>query len=127
VCHSITIQRRRWRGKASGFNSNARDRKGAGALERRLAEILIGAARGGLVVFASLIVLAGCESPASKPSSASGESPRTAYNLSGYPPAFKDGYADACSSPRRRNDERFKSDADYSMGWNDGQSACRGR
>ncbi|MGZ5137080.1 MAG: hypothetical protein ACXWCX_04680 [Burkholderiales bacterium] len=96
-------------------------------MECRVAEMVIDAGRGALVVFASLIVLAGCESPASRPSSAPGGNPRPSYNLSGYPPAFKDGYADACSSPRRRNDERFKSDADYSMGWNDGQSVCRAR
>lgn len=49
------------------------------------------------------------------------------FNLIGYSPAFKQGYADACASPRRQNASRFKSDTDYSMGWQDGQSACRSR
>jgi hypothetical protein len=44
-------------------------------------------------------------------------------NLAGYSPAFKQGYADACAT--RRNAERFKSDIDYSMGWQDGSTACR--
>jgi hypothetical protein len=49
------------------------------------------------------------------------------YNLTGYSAGFKQGYADACASPRRQNAARFKSDTDYSMGWQDGQSACRAR
>jgi hypothetical protein len=53
--------------------------------------------------------------------------PPPPYNLSGYSAGFKEGYADACAKPARRNAERFKSDADYSMGWNDGESVCRGR
>ncbi|MGZ8202510.1 MAG: hypothetical protein ACXW2I_07095 [Burkholderiales bacterium] len=43
--------------------------------------------------------------------------------MSGYSAAFKQGYADACAS--RRNDQRFKIDADYQMGWTDGKSLCR--
>src|SRR4051812_26486821 len=53
--------------------------------------------------------------------------PAAPFNLSGYSAGFKEGYADACAKPVRRNGERFKCDADYSMGWNDGESACRGR
>ena len=49
----------------------------------------------------------------------------TRYNLTGYSASFKQGYADACASPRRQNAARFKSEIDYSMGWQDGQSACR--
>jgi hypothetical protein len=43
-------------------------------------------------------------------------------NLVGYSAAFKQGYADACA--KRRNAERFNSDGDYAMGWQDGRSAC---
>jgi len=50
---------------------------------------------------------------------------RPRYNLAGYSQQFKDGYADACAS--RRDETRFKSDADYQMGWTDGQSLCGGR
>jgi hypothetical protein len=83
---------------------------------------------------ACLLLLGACgslqepSSPAaavSKPASAPAPAPR--YNLAGYSPAFKQGYADACAAPRRQNAARFKSETDYSMGWQDGQSACRSR
>ena len=48
-------------------------------------------------------------------------------NLNGYPPAFKDGYADGCASAgggRVRNDARFKSDSQYAQGWRDGLDIC---
>jgi hypothetical protein len=49
-------------------------------------------------------------------------------NLSGYNATFKQGYADGCasagSSTPRRNEARYKSEMDYSMGWNDGFSVC---
>lgn len=53
-------------------------------------------------------------------------------NLSGFSPVFKQGYDDGCvsSSTRngaRRDEGRYKTEADYMMGWNDGYSACRRR
>lgn len=54
------------------------------------------------------------------------EKPR--LNLSGYSPAFRQGHADGCASAGRtqhRDERRFREDADYMMGWNDGRSACR--
>ncbi len=54
------------------------------------------------------------------------EKPR--FNLSGYSPAFRQGHADGCASAgrtQRRDERRFREDADYMMGWNDGRSACR--
>ena len=51
--------------------------------------------------------------------------PAPRVNLTGYSAAFKQGYADACA--KRRSAERFKSEVDYSMGWQDGSSACRSR
>lgn len=74
-------------------------------------------------LMAAALLIAGCETPR-EPSSTSG-SPASTYNLAGYPAAFKQGYADACASPRRRNEERYKYESDYSMGWNDGQNICR--
>ena len=56
--------------------------------------------------------------------------PQSKINLSGYPPAFRDGYADGCASvdaARRRDDVRFKSDANYATGWRDGYSICKPR
>jgi hypothetical protein len=51
-------------------------------------------------------------------------------NLSGYSPEFRAGYADGCSSAgaaRKRDERRFKSDADYMRGWQDGYDICRRR
>ncbi len=52
-----------------------------------------------------------------------------AYNLTGYPPAVRDGYIDGCESARhseyaRRDAKRFDADPQYAMGWNDGNSIC---
>jgi hypothetical protein len=50
--------------------------------------------------------------------------------LSGYSPAFKQGYADGCDSARaslRRDERRYRNDGDYTMGWNDGNSVCQRR
>lgn len=49
-------------------------------------------------------------------------------NLSGYPPAFKEGFRDGCDSFRgsyRRDANRFNKDNDYTIGWQDGFSICR--
>ena len=76
-----------------------------------------------VIISGAALFLAGCETTGG----AAAPPPAAPFNLSGYSAGFKEGYADACAKPVRRNGERFKSDADYSMGWNDGQSACRGR
>jgi hypothetical protein len=54
---------------------------------------------------------------------------RPAYNLSGYPPAVRDGYIDGCETAKRtafgrKDAKRFSEDPQYSMGWNDGFSIC---
>jgi hypothetical protein len=51
------------------------------------------------------------------------------YNLAGYPPAVREGYIDGCESAKksewgRKDAKRFASDAQYSMGWNDGFGIC---
>jgi len=53
-----------------------------------------------------------------------------AYNLTGYPPAVRDGYIDGCESAKHsryanKDAKRFASDPQYSMGWNDGYSICK--
>lgn len=51
-----------------------------------------------------------------------------AVNLSGFPPAFREGHADGCNSARGRqvqDAERMKADALYAQGWRDGNTACR--
>jgi hypothetical protein len=81
-------------------------------------------------MLASALIVAGCGTLSSAPGPGSASDSRPAaprYNLTGYSAAFKQGYADACATPRRRNSERIKSDGDYSMGWSDGSSACRSR
>ena len=55
--------------------------------------------------------------------------PRPAYNLSGYPPAARDGYIDGCESAKKsgyggKDEKRFAADAQYHTGWNDGFSLC---
>lgn len=75
-----------------------------------------------LTIFA-LALMAGC---ASRPAPV----PQPKVNLSGYPPAFRAGYADGCASvnaARKRDEARFKSDANYAMGWRDGYSICKPR
>src|SRR5258707_11177173 len=53
-----------------------------------------------------------------------------AYNLTGYPPAVRDGYIDGCETARntpyaRKDAKRMAADGQYSMGWNDGYSICK--
>ena len=91
----------------------------------------------GALALAALLSLPGCEifrgSPPSNPppppksSTSSVKPPPQRYNLTGYSAAFKQGYTDACATPRKRDAERLKSDMDYQMGWSDGQSLCRAR
>ena len=94
-----------------------------------------------------LIVLAGCGTvprapvtPAAVPPSkgpeteAQGEARRAkaarpTYNLSGYPPAVRDGYIDGCETAKgtpyaRKDGARMSTDDQYAMGWNDGFSIC---
>lgn len=58
------------------------------------------------------------------------KAPPPAYNLAGYPPAMRDGYIDGCENAKgtalgRKDAKRFADDAQYAMGWNDGNSICR--
>lgn len=75
-----------------------------------------------MLVAAALV--AGCASQtASMPASAK-------VNLSGYPLEFRQGYADGCASvnaARKRDEARFKSDANYMQGWRDGNDICEKR
>ncbi len=51
-------------------------------------------------------------------------------NLSGFPPAFREGYADGCASahgPTMRSESRFKSDQQYASGWRDVRDICKRR
>ena len=98
------------------------------------------------IVVPLLLVLAGCAArPVASPPpvSTAPESPaqaqerrtqasRPTYNLAGYPPAVCEGYIDGCESAKgtpygRKDAGRFASDAQYSMGWNDGYGICKKR
>jgi hypothetical protein len=103
-----------------------------------------------LFILVMLLALAGCGTmqpapvnpaavPASKaPETASegdarrAKAARPTYNLTGYPPAVRDGYIDGCETAKgtsyaRKDGARMSSDPQYSMGWNDGYSICRGK
>jgi hypothetical protein len=56
--------------------------------------------------------------------------PARRVNQSGYSEAFRQGYADGCGSvqsSRRRDEQRYRGDTDYMMGWNDGFGICTKR
>jgi hypothetical protein len=74
-----------------------------------------------------LVVSAGaCTTPGSSIKQIQHEAPAGArYNLSGFSESFKQGYSDACASPSRRNDGKYKADTDYQLGWNDGRALCK--
>lgn len=68
---------------------------------------------------------AGCAAPPLP--SQSRNPPPAPVNLSGFPPAFRDGHADGCASAGaapRRDEARYRSDALYAQGWRDGHAAC---
>jgi hypothetical protein len=51
------------------------------------------------------------------------------FNLSGYPPAFREGFDAGCTAARRRQTKpvdpaRLTNDPQYRLGWQDGQSMC---
>jgi len=57
------------------------------------------------------------------------KAPRPAYNLTGYPPAVREGYIDGCESAKasqyaRKDEKRYFADVQYQMGWKDGFSIC---
>ncbi len=63
---------------------------------------------------------------------ATSKPPPPNVNLTGFPPAFRDGYADGCRSAkpgaaRHRDESRFAQDTQYATGWRDGYDICRKR
>jgi len=95
------------------------------------------------ISFAVALLAAGCAviTPAPQPIPDKPETPaqaatrrtqasRPAYNLTGYPPAVRDGYIDGCESAKRsayarKDAKRMAADSQYSMGWNDGFAICK--
>ena len=94
-----------------------------------------------LPVLLLTLVAAGCAvrpiaPPPDRPESAKAaeqrrqQAARPTYNLTGYPPAVRDGYIDGCESAKRtayarKDAKRMASDPQYEMGWNDGFAICR--
>lgn len=91
------------------------------------------------VVFFLIFIVAGCATreqgqyPSGQhPSGTLPKAPRATYNLTGYSPAFKEGYIDGCETAKKtsyglKDERRFSADNQYRMGWNDGFSVCRGK
>jgi len=77
-----------------------------------------------LAGMACVLALAGC---AQQPARSDAKPP---VNLSGYSPAFKEGFAAGCDTAkgqRRRDERRFNDEAQYARGWEDGRSICARR
>lgn len=73
-----------------------------------------------------LLLLSACaQQPPAKPRPA--EAP---INLSGYSPAFRQGFTEGCGTARgneRRDEQRYAHDAQYARGWDDGRAICAKR
>jgi hypothetical protein len=66
--------------------------------------------------------------PTAPPLPRTAEPPPPPVNLSGFPLAYRQGYADGCASatgPERKDAERFRNDGNYRTGWQDGVALCR--
>ena len=88
-----------------------------------------------------LFALAGCATepkapvvmpppPPKAPLPANAEPPPANVNLSGFPLAYRQGYADGCASKsggERKDAARFASDGNYRTGWTDGLALCKKR
>jgi hypothetical protein len=51
-------------------------------------------------------------------------------NLAGFPPAFREGYADGCNTARgstKQDAARMKTDGSYAQGYQDGLTGCKKR
>ena len=85
-----------------------------------------------LLLAALAAAIAGCSStpPGGGQQGAGVPAPRSSVragiNLGGFPPAYREGYSAGCGGGRR-DEERYKVDMNYQMGWNDGRSICVSR
>jgi hypothetical protein len=70
--------------------------------------------------------------PMKRPAGPLPPSARPTYNLSGYPPATKEGYIDGCETAKKtrygfKDEQRYRNDGQYRMGWDDGFAICKGK
>ncbi len=66
--------------------------------------------------------------PPAPPLPRNAEPPPPAFNLSGFPLPYRQGYADGCASAagtERKDAARFAGDPNYRTGWQDGLGLCR--
>ncbi|HEX7327813.1 MAG TPA: hypothetical protein VF428_04665 [Casimicrobiaceae bacterium] len=92
------------------------------------------------VAACAAMVVAGCASmpgapvapsaspPTAPPLPRNAEPPPPSINLSGFPLAYRQGYADGCASAsgvRHRDEARYAADPNYHTGWEDGAALCR--
>jgi hypothetical protein len=90
----------------------------------------------GRICALAFVALAGCTTappgPSVPPAKASPNvtPPPAPVNLQGFPPAYRLGFGDGCSTARgtdRKDAERFGSDGNYRVGWQDGLAQCKRR
>jgi hypothetical protein len=78
------------------------------------------AGRTGTLLLAAVLAACGAQptvTPAAPP-----------VNLSGFPPAFREGYADGCNTARgsaKQDAARMKTDGSYAQGYQDGLTGCK--
>ncbi len=68
--------------------------------------------------------------PPAPPLPRTAEPPPPPINLSGFPLEYRQGFADGCASAtgaERKDAGRFRTDGNYSTGWQDGLAQCRKR
>jgi len=77
-------------------------------------------------LLAGAALAAGCAQPGAHGNHVTADAPPV--NLTGYPPAFREGYAAGCNSARgrdRHDAARMAADALYAQGYHDGYDGCR--
>jgi hypothetical protein len=92
------------------------------------------------VALVGLALVAGCtqmapapvapppQPKAAPPVPANQEPPPPNVNLTGFPLAYRQGYADGCASAtgtERKDATRFGADPNYRTGWQDGLALCK--
>ena len=78
----------------------------------------------GMAILAAALLAVAC-APAPRPGTPA--SAGASANLSGFPPEFRQGYADGCASARGgrvRDEKRFAGEPQYASGWRDGFDVC---
>ncbi|MCC7483904.1 MAG: hypothetical protein IT529_02845 [Burkholderiales bacterium] len=84
-------------------------------------------------LLALAVVAGGCAGvpPAGRPPAGEASRGPEPHNLTGFSPAFREGYVAGCGSAKsgeqRRDGARYTGEPDYAMGWDDGYSICARR